>query len=240
MRALYSVRCRGRRRCRLGDGSSGTLIWATKNYDAYFGYAGRVESVLDWAKASTLAQKFRAMEKPSRQVVFPRVVARSSTTPPCPLTSRPPSCASCASGTASRPSRSEFQLCCSSRTSEALGARWSEVDIETLTWSISARTNEKAPSSSRAIERPRRRISSRTSASAQARRVHLPRCKARQALLEQTWPCCRLLRRMKRGDLTAHGFNSSFRTWAAERTNFARARLKPYFFFVGDENRAQL
>ena len=29
-----------------------------------------------------------------------------------------------------------------------------------------------------------------------------------------------LLRRMKRGNLTTHGFRSSFRDWAAERTNF--------------------
>jgi integrase len=29
-----------------------------------------------------------------------------------------------------------------------------------------------------------------------------------------------LLRRMKRNDLTAHGFRSTFRDWAAERTNF--------------------
>src|SRR5207245_2996214 len=29
-----------------------------------------------------------------------------------------------------------------------------------------------------------------------------------------------LLRRMKRGDLTVHGFRSSFRDWAAERTGF--------------------
>jgi hypothetical protein len=30
-----------------------------------------------------------------------------------------------------------------------------------------------------------------------------------------------LLRRMHRGDLTTHGFSSSFRDWAAERTNFS-------------------
>ena len=29
-----------------------------------------------------------------------------------------------------------------------------------------------------------------------------------------------LLRRMGRGDLTVHGFRSSFRDWAAERTTF--------------------
>ena len=31
-----------------------------------------------------------------------------------------------------------------------------------------------------------------------------------------------LLRRMKRGDVTTHGFRATFKTWAAERTNFAR------------------
>jgi integrase len=31
------------------------------------------------------------------------------------------------------------------------------------------------------------------------------------------------LRRMKKSDLTAHGFRSTFRDWAAERTNFPRA-----------------
>ena len=31
------------------------------------------------------------------------------------------------------------------------------------------------------------------------------------------------LRRMGRDDLTAHGFRSSFRDWAAERTNVPRA-----------------
>lgn len=31
-----------------------------------------------------------------------------------------------------------------------------------------------------------------------------------------------LLKRMGRADLTCHGFRSTFRDWAAERTNFAR------------------
>jgi len=31
-----------------------------------------------------------------------------------------------------------------------------------------------------------------------------------------------LLRRMERGEITAHGFRSTFRDWAAERTNFPR------------------
>ncbi len=31
-----------------------------------------------------------------------------------------------------------------------------------------------------------------------------------------------LLRRMERGDLTAHGFRSTFRDWCAEATNYPR------------------
>jgi integrase len=31
-----------------------------------------------------------------------------------------------------------------------------------------------------------------------------------------------VLRRMKRSEITAHGFRATFRTWAAERTNFPR------------------
>ena len=32
----------------------------------------------------------------------------------------------------------------------------------------------------------------------------------------------RVLDRMGRGDLTVHGFRATFKTWASERTNFAR------------------
>ena len=35
-----------------------------------------------------------------------------------------------------------------------------------------------------------------------------------------------LLRRMKRGDLTAHGFRSSFRDWGAEKTSFPNEVLE--------------
>jgi integrase len=34
--------------------------------------------------------------------------------------------------------------------------------------------------------------------------------------------CLAVLERMGRGDLTVHGFRSTFRDWAAERTNFPR------------------
>jgi integrase len=36
----------------------------------------------------------------------------------------------------------------------------------------------------------------------------------------------KVLGRMDRGDLTAHGFRATFKTWASERTNFPRALVE--------------
>jgi integrase len=44
----------------------------------------------------------------------------------------------------------------------------------------------------------------------------------RRALPMSNMVMLMLLRRMKRGDLTAHGFRSTFSDWAAERTGYPR------------------
>jgi integrase len=46
-----------------------------------------------------------------------------------------------------------------------------------------------------------------------------------------------LLRRMARGDLTAHGFRSSFRDWAAEATAFPRELAETALAHVSGERR---
>jgi integrase len=46
---------------------------------------------------------------------------------------------------------------------------------------------------------------------------------------------------MGRGDLTAHGFRSTFRDWAAERTNFTRKVAEAALaHVVGDRTEAVL
>ena len=48
-----------------------------------------------------------------------------------------------------------------------------------------------------------------------------------------------MLRRMGRGDVTTHGFRSSFRTWAAERTGFSREVVEAALaHVVGDKTEA--
>ena len=48
-----------------------------------------------------------------------------------------------------------------------------------------------------------------------------------------------MLRRMGRGDLTTHGFRSTFRTWAAERTNHQREVIEAALAHaIGDKTEA--
>jgi integrase len=104
------------------------------------------------------------------------------------------------------------------RTGETIGAKWDEIDLSSKVWTILADRMK-------------------------ARREHrVPLAPAAVAILEKAaerrendyvFPGARggglsnmsflmLLRRMGRGDLTAHGFRSTFRDWAAERTGFPR------------------
>ena len=107
----------------------------------------------------------------------------------------------------------EFLILTAARTKEVIGAQWSEIDIEKRIWTIpaarmKAKVEHRVPLASRAIE----------ILSAQPRRGDyvfsnaMSKPLSNMALLE-------LLRGMRPGK-TVHGFRSTFRDWAAERTNF--------------------
>jgi integrase len=110
-----------------------------------------------------------------------------------------------------------FTILTAARTGEVIGAKWSEIDFAERLWTV-----------------PAERMKS-------AREHRVPLSDAALAILEQMQAICQgdfvfpggkagrpisnmamlmALRRMGPGDLTAHGFRSSFRDWAAERTDF--------------------
>ncbi|HAQ87440.1 MAG TPA: integrase [Pseudomonas sp.] len=105
------------------------------------------------------------------------------------------------------------------RTSEVLGATWDEVDLESHTWTIPA-ARMKAGKDHRVP----------LSDAAQKVLGSLPRIDESPYLFpgaKQGRPLSNLamlmgLRRMGRGNLTMHGFRSTFRDWAAERTQYPR------------------
>jgi integrase len=113
----------------------------------------------------------------------------------------------------------ELTVLCAARTSETLGATWAEIDFDAETWTIpgdrmKAGVEHRVPLSPRAVEILKL-------AQAGAGRFVFPGRTPGKPLSNMAF--LMTLRRMKRGGLTAHGFRSSFRDWAAERTNFSRA-----------------
>ena len=118
-----------------------------------------------------------------------------------------------------RPSTSarilEFTILTAARTGEAIGATWDEIDLPGKVWIIPANRmkgnrEHRVPLAPRVIEILQEQQSKREN------NFVFPGLRgglSTMALLAQ-------LRVMGRADLTAHGFRSTFRDWAAEQTGF--------------------
>lgn len=113
----------------------------------------------------------------------------------------------------------EFLILTAARTSEVIGARWEEMNLSTRTWVVpaermKARAIHRVPLSNAAlVVLERMRV-------IQQDEFVFPSTKKGKRLSNMALLV--LLRRMKRTDLTTHGFRSTFSDWAAECTNFPR------------------
>jgi len=104
----------------------------------------------------------------------------------------------------------EFLILTATRTSEVLGATWSEFDLDAKTWTISAERTKSG------------------------REHRVPLCPRAIEILEtiprkggRPFPYVsnvflQMLQRMNRRGITGHGFRSSFRDWAAEQHEASR------------------
>ena len=112
----------------------------------------------------------------------------------------------------------EFTILTAARSGEALGMTWSEVNLEAKTWTVSADRMKAArahivPLSPRAI------ALLATMAPKEGAREGLVFVDSGRALSNMAVPM--MLRRMGL-DITLHGFRSTFRDWAGDRTTFPR------------------
>ncbi len=112
----------------------------------------------------------------------------------------------------------EFLILTAARTSEVIGARWREIDLKEHIWIVppermKSRREHRVPLSSAAIEVLKRLSPSDDGHVFSGRSPDSPL--SNMALLM-------MLGRMNRGDVTAHGFRSTFRDWAAERTKLSK------------------
>lgn len=119
-------------------------------------------------------------------------------------------------GTAAR--ALEFTILTASRTSEVIGARSAEFDLNRAIWTIpkermKAGREHRVPLSPRAAELVKAHL-------ANGGEFLFPGAKAGRPLSNAAMLA--LLERMDRSDLTVHGFRSTFRDWTAERTAYPR------------------
>jgi integrase len=196
-------------------------IWTTKPETASR-VRGRIEAVLDWARA----RGFRQGENPARwrghldNLLPARTKVRAvKHHAALPYDDVPAFMATLRQqeGTAAR--ALEFTILTAGRTGETLGATFPEINTAERAWIVpagrmKARKEHRVPLSDRAVElvelaRAVPGLSDRHIFPGERRDKSL----SNMAMLQ-------LLRRMGRDDVTVHGFRSSFRDWAAERTNF--------------------
>jgi integrase len=115
-----------------------------------------------------------------------------------------------------------FAILAAARTGEAIGATWGEIDMAGAVWTVpagrmKAGREHRVPLSVPALTvlREAAQLRSDPHPDAPVFPGKLGKPLSNMALLA-------LLRRMGRGDLTTHGFRSTFRDWCAETTNHPR------------------
>ena len=111
----------------------------------------------------------------------------------------------------------EFTILTAARTGEVIGARWSEIDLNEKVWTVPAGRikggrEHRVPLSDRALTLLRALPTEKNNPF-----VFLgPRKGGGLSAMAMA----QVLKRMGHGDVTIHGFRSTFRDWAAERTNY--------------------
>jgi integrase len=194
-------------------------IWATKPETASR-LRGRIEAILDYSKV----HGWRAGENPARwkgvlEMTLPAraKVRRVEHHAALPYAAVPKLLLTLTAAEGVAPLALRFLILTAARTGEAIGARWSEIDLGKRLWTIPA-------------DRMKAGREHRVALSDEAMSIleALPRVsewvfpgrKPKSGLSNMA--LLQTLRRLKKGDYTAHGFRSSFRDWAAEQTAFPR------------------
>jgi len=180
---------------------------------------GRIESILDWATVSD----FRQGENPARWkghlehlLAAPRKVKPKEHMPAMPYAAVPAFTARLRAEQGMSACALEFAILASARSGEVRGAVWSEFDVDRAVWEIpghrmKAGKPHRVPLSRRCIEILR-------ALPRQGDLVFPGRAGGMMADSNLVY----LLRKLGHGDVTVHGFRSSFRDWCGEHTNFPR------------------
>ena len=199
-------------------------IW-TKRTETASRVRGRIESILDWATA----RGYRLGDNPARwrghleNLLPPRSkVQKVKHHPALPWEEIGTFIATLHEREGLAPLALEFTILTAARTGEVIGTRGKEIDLGKKEWLIPAERikggkEHRVPLTARAVA-----IIEEMTDGAELGEEDFVFPGGRKGKPLSNMAMLALLKRMKRGDLTVHGFRSTFRDWAAERTNYPR------------------
>jgi len=181
---------------------------------------GRIESVLSWATV----REFRSGDNPARwtghlKELLPsrRQLRATVHYPALPYREIGPFITLVRAQKGVVPRAFEFLVLTAARTQEVLGSRWTEFDFEQRIWTrpagrMKGGVPHRVPLSGRALAIVQEMWS--------LRQNELVFPGQRGTLNPSNF--FKFLKGLGRGDITSHGFRSTFRDWAGEQTNFPR------------------
>lgn len=112
----------------------------------------------------------------------------------------------------------EFAILTAARSGEVRGATWSEIDEEQGVWVIPAERMKAKKEHRVPLSAETKALIANMKAIATDGELIFPGAKEGKPLSDMSLTA--VFRRMDRGDLTMHGFRSTFRDWAAETTDY--------------------
>jgi integrase len=192
-------------------------IWYTKTETASR-VRGRIEAVLDFAKV----RGYRKGENPAawdgnlvHALPAPGGIAKVKHHAALPFTEVPAFMKELGQRQGMAARALELTILTAARTGEIIGARWPEVDLEAKVWTVpaermKAKREHRVPLSPWAVDILK--------ALPREADYVFPGTEKDTAISNMAMN--QLLKRMERNDITVHGFRSTFRDWAAERTAY--------------------
>lgn len=194
-------------------------IWTTKPETASR-VRGRVEAVLDWATTHS----YRRGENPARwkghlQNLLPKrsKVRKVEHHAALPFEEVPDFLDRIANQSGVAAQALAFTIFTAARTNETIGTQWSEIDLDAGVWIVPAGRMKGGVEHRVPLSEPALAI---LRGMAETRRADFVFPGGKRGRPLSNMAMLELLKRMGRGDLTVHGFRSTFRDWASETTHF--------------------
>ncbi len=195
-------------------------IWATKTETATR-LRGRIESILDWATV----RGYRDGENPARWrgrlqslLPAPSKIQKVTHQPALPYIEMGAFMEQLKTQEGLAAQALQLVILTATRTTEAIKARWCEFDLNNKLWVIPAERIKTGKEHRVPLSEPALKILKTLHAAKMGEYVFPS--KNGKPLSDMAMLV--LLRRMKRDDITVHGFRSTFRDWCAEQTNYPR------------------